>query len=169
MSKENRIIVEGMTAYSRLNKTPESDRKYSMTLLFPKDKEESINKIKNAIEWVKVNHVDKWGGKVPHNLKLPLHDGDEERPDKETFKNCYYLNANSTNMPGIVDRNLNTIENPAEIYSGCLVNVSLILYGYNTNGNKGIAVCLCNIQKIKDGPRYSHKRIEAWDEFKVIE
>ena len=38
-----------------------------------------------------------------------------------------------------------------EVYAGCYVRASLNFYPVNTNGNRGIACGLGNIQKIKEG------------------
>ena len=86
----------------------------------------------------------KFGGKIPNKaaLKLPLRDGDLERDD-EAYKGAYFVNANSTTAPQIVDR--------AEVYSGCYARVSINFYAFNSNGNRGIACGLGNIQKVRDG------------------
>lgn len=49
--------------------------------------------------------VAKFGGKKPNKaaIKLPLRDGDIERDD-EAYKGHYFINANSTTAPQIVDR-----------------------------------------------------------------
>ncbi|WP_230228959.1 ssDNA-binding protein, partial [Allobaculum mucilyticum] len=52
----------------------------------------------------------------------------------------------------------------SEVYSGCYARVSLNFYAFNTNGNKGVACGLGNIQKIKDGPRLGG-RTTANDDF----
>ncbi len=36
-------------------------------------------------------------------LKTPLRDGDVERPDDEAYADSYFVNANSSTAPGIVD------------------------------------------------------------------
>ena len=41
--------------------------------------------------------------------------------------------------------------NRNEVYSGCYARVSINFYAFNTNGNRGIACGLRNIQKIRDG------------------
>jgi hypothetical protein len=83
-------------------------------------------------------------------LKLPLRDGDTERTD-EAYRDAYFLNANSKAAPQIVDRDLNRILDRVEVYSGCYARVSLNFYAFNTNGNKGVACGLGNIQKVADG------------------
>lgn len=127
------------------------DMKYSCSLIIPKSDVKTIAAIKDAIENAKKNGAAKWGGKVPSVLKLPLRDGDEEKPDDENYKNSYFLNASAKAKPGIVDRNCKPIMDMAEVYSGCYVAAAINFYPFNTNGNKGIAVGLDNIMKIADG------------------
>ena len=59
----------------------DGDPKYSVSAIIPKSDTETIEKIKRAIEQAKKDSVSKWGGKVPVNLKLPLRDGDIDRPE----------------------------------------------------------------------------------------
>lgn len=50
----------------------------------------------------------------------------------------------------------------SEIYSGVYGRVSISFYAFNSNGNKGIACGLNNLQKIKDGePLGGHTSAEA--------
>ena len=109
--------------------------------------------------------VAKFGGKVPPKgaLKLPLRDGDAERDD-EAYKGAWFVNANSTTAPQIVDRAVQPILDRAEVYSGCHARVSINFYAFNTNGNKGIACGLGNIQKVRDGEPLSG-RTSAADDF----
>ena len=71
------------------------DPKYSVSAIIPKSDTKTVNAIKAAIEQAKKDSVSKWGGKVPANLKLPLRDGDIDRPDDEAYAGCYFFNANS--------------------------------------------------------------------------
>jgi hypothetical protein len=82
------------------------DAKYSVCLLIPKEDKATIKKIKAAIEEAVQEGIgSKWGGKKPANLKLPLRDGDDERADEaEEYEGMYFLNANSTQKPGIGPR-----------------------------------------------------------------
>lgn len=63
--------------------------------------------------------VAKFGGKKPNKaaIKLPLRDGDIERDD-EAYKGHYFINANSTTAPQIVDRAVKPILDRSEVYSG---------------------------------------------------
>ena len=112
--------------------------------------------------------MTKWGGKIPPNLKLPLRDGDIDRPDDPNYTNAYFVNANSNERPGVVDRRRVPITDPLEVYSGCYVRASITFYPFNTNGNRGIAAGLGNIQKLRDGEPLGGKA-NAAEEFETYD
>ena len=97
-------------------------------------------------------------------IKNPLRDGDTERPDDEAYANSYFINANSSAAPGIVDANCNPILERSEVYSGVYGRASISFYAFNSNGNKGIACGLNNLQKIRDGEPLGGKT-RAEDDF----
>ncbi len=139
-------------------------QKYSVSALICKEDVETIERIQKTIEYVIDQSVQKWGGRVPANLKNPLRDGDIEKPDNPIYKNCYFINAKSKEAPQIVDCNVQPITNQTEIYSGCYGKISITFYGYNYSGAKGIGAWLGNIQKIRNGEPFG-TRIVAKDEF----
>lgn len=79
-----------------------------------------------------------------------------------------FLNANSKDAPQIVDRKVQPIIDAMECGSGDYCNVSINFYGYNANGNRGIAAGLGNIQLIKRGDRLAGKA-SANSDFAEIE
>ena len=134
------------------------DEKYSVSCLIPKSDKKTIARIQKAVEAAKEDgKTRKWGGKIPPNLKLPLRDGDIDRPDDENYEECYFLNASSKDAPQVVDRKVNPVLDPMMVYSGCYCNVSVNFYAFNANGNRGVAAGLGNIQFVKDGERLSGK------------
>lgn len=143
-----------------------SDPKYSVSLIIPKEDKVTIDKIKAAIEVAKKEGLSKLGGKIPANLKIPLRDGDIDRPDDPAYADSYFVNANSTIRPGIVDANLQPIIDSTEFYSGCYGRASIVFYAYNANGNKGIACGLQNLQKLEDGEPLGG-RSRAEDDFGI--
>jgi hypothetical protein len=143
-----------------------SDPKYSVSLIIPKEDKVTIDKIKAAIEVAKKEGLSKLGGKIPANLKTPLRDGDIDRPDDPAYADSYFVNANSTIRPGIVDANLQPIIDSTEFYSGCYGRASIVFYAYNANGNKGIACGLQNLQKLEDGEPLGG-RSRAEDDFGI--
>ena len=143
-----------------------TDGKYSVQLLIPKTDKTALTLIENAINAAKQAGVSsKWNGKKPANLKLPLRDGDEDRPEAREYAGMYFLNANSTQKPGIVDQDLNEILDPDEVYSGCWGRASINFYAFNSNGNRGVGVGLNNIQKLSDGERLGAARASAESDF----
>lgn len=142
------------------------DPKYSVSAIIPKSDTKTVNAIKAAIEQAKKDSVSKWGGKVPANLKLPLRDGDIDRPDDEAYAHSYFFNANSRQAPQVVDSKVQPILDQSEVYSGCYGKISVTFYGYNSNGNRGIAAGLGNIQKLKDGESLGG-RTSATDDFQT--
>ena len=126
--------------------------KYSVSLIIPKSDTKTIDAINAAVDAAIKEGASKFGGKIPNKaaLKLPLRDGDTERDD-EAYKDSFFVNANSTTAPQIVDRAVQPILDRAEVYSGCYARVSINFYAFNSNGNRGIACGLGNIQKVSDG------------------
>lgn len=129
-----------------------SKPKYSVSVLIPKSDETTVRKVNEAINAAIEEGIAKFGGKKPNDatIKLPLRDGDLERDD-EAYKGHYFINANSVTAPQIVDTMTNPILDRNEVYSGCYGRVSLNFYAFNSNGNKGVACGLGNIQKLRDG------------------
>ena len=130
--------------------------KYSVSLIIPKSDTKTLEKIQAAIQAAYEEGQSKLKGNgrsVPalSALKTPLRDGDAERPDDEAYANSYFVNANSGTAPGIVDADRNPILERSEVYSGVYGRASINFYAFNSNGNKGIACGLNNLQKIRDG------------------
>lgn len=143
--------------------------KYSVSLIIPKSDTKTIAKIEAAIQAAYEEGESKLKGSgrsVPALpvLKTPLRDGDAERPDDEAYKNSYFVNANSSTAPGIVDADKNPILERSEVYSGVYGRASVNFYAFNSNGNKGIACGLNNLQKISDGEPLGGKS-RAEDDF----
>lgn len=143
-----------------------SAEKYSVSLIIPKSDTKTIAAINAAVNAAIEEGKGKFGGKVPNRaaLKLPLRDGDIDRPDDEAYADSYFVNANSNTAPQVVDRQVQPILDRSEVYSGVYARVSVNFYAFNSNGNKGIACGLGNIQKIKDGEPLGG-RTNAEDDF----
>lgn len=145
--------------------------KYSVSLIVPKSDTKTVTQIKAAIEAAYKEGESKLKGNgktVPplSALKTPLRDGDLERPDDPTYANAYFINANSATAPGIVDANCNPILDRSEVFSGVYGKASINLYAFNSNGNRGIACGLNNLQKISDGEPLGGKS-RAEDDFET--
>ena len=149
-----------------INNGPE---RYSVSVLIPKSDTETVKAINEAIDAAIEEGVSKFGGKKPNKaaIKLPLRDGDTERDD-EAYKGHYFINANSATAPGIVDADRNPIMDRSEVYSGVYGRASINLYAFNSNGNRGIACGLNNLQKIRDGEPLGGKP-RAEDDFNTAD
>ena len=145
------------------------DEKYSVSLLIPKDDKKTLAAIDKAIAAAKeAAKSKKWGGKIPANLKLPMHDGDIDRPDDENYSEHMFFNATSKDAPQIVDRHVQPILDPMECGSGDYCNVSVNFYGFAASGNRGVAAGLQNIQLVRHGERLAG-RPSASSDFESIE
>ena len=152
-------VVTGLVRLSYANvwepkvPTEGATPKYSVSLIIPKSDTETIAKINEAINAAIDEGVGKFGGKKPNRaaLKLPLRDGDVEREDDDAYANAYFINAHSVTAPQIVDTKVQPILDRGEVYSGVYARVSINFYAFNSNGNRGIACGLGNIQKVRDG------------------
>lgn len=141
-------------------------KKYTVSIVIPKTATKLLEKIESAIQAaLEAGKSSKFGGKVPAKFKHPLRDGDEERPDDAAYEGCMFLTASSDRQPGIVDANVDPILDKDEFYSGCYGRASLNFYAFNTNGSKGIAVGLNNLQKLEDGERLAGGASSAEDDF----
>ena len=111
--------------------------KYSVSLIIPKSDTKTIAKIQAAIE--------------------------AAYKEGEAYKNAYFVNANATTAPGIVDADLNPILTRSEVYSGVYGRASITFYAFNSSGNKGITCGLNNLQKIRDGEPLRGKASAEYD------
>ena len=120
------------------------------------------NKKKQIREWEEAHP----GEKCPdsYNLSLDASFADDEGSED----NHFFLNATSKDAPQVVDRHVQPIMDPMMVYSGCFCNVSVNLYPFNANGNRGVAAGLGNIQFVKDGDRLSG-RASADSDFDALE
>lgn len=130
-----------------------SDGKYGAMLIIPKSDTATVKQINEAIDAARKVAQAK-GVKNAQNLKSPLRDGDGQRPNGGKYgpecKGCYVMNATSKRKPGIVNRKVQPILDPAEIYSGMWAIVDLNFGAYSYNGNSGVSAYLNNIQKVRD-------------------
>jgi hypothetical protein len=157
-----KVITGKNTVFSYLTvnepKTPlgGGTPKYSVSLIIPKSDTVTVEKIKAAIKAAYDEGLGKLKGNgktapALEDLRTPLRDGDKDRSGDEAYIDSWFVNANSTTKPGCVDADCNPILDTSELYSGIIGRASVTFYAYNSNGNKGIACGLNNLQKLSDG------------------
>lgn len=169
-----KVIIKEPVRFSYANvfepKAPSegAEPKYSVSLIIPKSHKKTISDIERAIEELKDAAAAKLG-KLPKNFKLPLRDGDEERPDDEAYRDAYFLNASAKQQPGIVHiSNIKRALNPDEFKSGDYGFASINFYVFDVSGNRGIAAGLNNLMKTKDGESLAG-RASASEDFAGLE
>lgn len=162
-------LIIGPVRFSYLNAlvpkaAPGSQKpKYSVSLLIPKTDKELKKRIDAAIAAAMAAGESKLKGVKASKLKMPVRDGDEERED-ENYAGHWFINASSDQKPGFVNKDLQPIVDPDEIYSGMYGRASVNFYAFDTAGNKGIACGLNNLQKLKDGENLTGRK-KAEDDF----
>lgn len=144
------------------------DEKYSVCLLIPKSDTKTIRLIQEAVaEATDKGQKEKWGGKVPKNLKLPLRDGDAEKDLDENpeYEGMFFLNATSKRQPGLVDSHKQEIFSADELKSGDWGKASINFFAFSASGSNGVGVGLNNLMKTKDGESLGGTFTKAEDDF----
>ena len=112
--------------------------RYSVSVLIPKDDKETVKAINNAVDAAIEEGIAKFGGKKPNKAAIKL-----PLRDGDT-------------------------EREDEAYAGHWFINANSKTAFNSNGNKGIACGLGNIQKIRDGESLGG-RSSATDDFSIEE
>lgn len=147
-----------------------AEPKYSVVLVIPKKDKVTIKKLRDAQQAALEAGKAKFGGKIPKVWKDTIHDGDEEADLEKSpeLEGCIYLTVSNKTRPGVVDRRLNEIDDPTEVYSGCYARVSLNAFAFNTGGSKGVSFGLNHVQKLRDGEPLDG-RTKAEDDFDSLD
>lgn len=111
--------------------------KYSVQIVIDKTNIKEIERINKAVDIVKE--------KLPKGARGGLRDGSEE--------GTLILNLSSTEMPNLLDANLNPILDHNEIYDGCIGRVSVTVFPYSAAGSVGVGFGLNSIMKQAEGVR----------------
>ena len=172
-------VVTGEVRFSYVNLlkprvTPQGEEKYSVTILLPKSDVATKQKIDDAIEAAKQKGKETiWGGVIPPNVAIPIHDGDGVRPSDgmpfgpECKEHWVFTATTSVDYPPkIVDVNLNPILDPTEVYSGMYGRIAINFSPYNFAGKKGIGCYIStNVQKTRDGEPLGAAAPDASEDF----
>lgn len=114
---------------------------------------------------------EKWGEKIPKNLKTPFRSGDADREGKDGYEGAIFISARSAAKPGIVvGPNRELCLDESEVYGGCYVRASVTAFAYEVKNkagaivNQGVSFALNNVWKVKDGEPFGNRRT-AEDDF----
>jgi hypothetical protein len=136
--------------------------KYAVCIIIPKEDKQAVKLVQDAIEAAKLKgKSEKWGGKIPANVKTCLRDGDIDREDDEAFADSWFINTSSNNKPGVKVLGDGSIEDALgedDFYSGCYGAVTINFFAYENSGNKGVGAGLNNVIKTRDGERLAGGR-----------
>ena len=129
--------------------------RYGITLLWDKT-EENTKALAPLRDAISEQAQAKWGAKAADGiakgkLKMPLKDGDLS--DNTLFEGKWVLTCRSQTKPGVVDKDVQAVIDPSEVYSGATYRVAVTVAAYEHPVNKGISCYLGNVQKVKDGER----------------
>jgi hypothetical protein len=173
----NKVITPPATlSYPHLSEpktNPQGELKYSASLIFGMGAD--LGQLKAAAPAVAVG---RWGPKAKTmlrdgQLKWPFRDG-AEKAAVGYGAGTTFVNVNSNRRPGLVskyagpDGKPTTIDNPDELYPGCVVRASLNAFAYDKAGSKGVSFGLNALQKLDEGERLDG-RLRAEDEFEPLE
>lgn len=145
LGADGKLMIRARLSYVHLDApwsgSENNEKKYGVSLIIPKTDKATIEAVEKAVETAKAEGKSKkWGGTIPKKLSLPLRDGDEEKED-EAYQGSLFMNASSKQPVKCFNRLKEEID-PSQIYSGAWGLVSLKMFPYDANGNKGVGVGL---------------------------
>lgn len=167
VSKSGNIITpKAKLSFPQLftaKKAPGAEKeKFSLSLLIPKTSDISLLK-KAAEEAAR----EKWGDKLPSKLKSPFLKAEDY--EYEGYDDSVVLvRATGLQKPGLVNAAGENVSEESEVYPGRWCVASLRAFAYDTNGNRGVAFGLQNVQLL-DHDEPIGGRARAEDEFEAVE
>lgn len=141
--------------------------KFSIAMLFDAEAQKTAE-FANMKKLAQAAIKERWGDKVPSNLRNPFRKG-EEKPDLEGYgEGIVFVSASSKMKPGVIDAKKNKITDEEAFYAGCYARATVVAYAYDKAGNKGVAFGLNNVQKIRDGESLTG-RVAAENDFDEVD
>lgn len=138
---------------------------YQLVLIWKKSEKD---KLKPLADLVRSVATEAFGASPKGKIRMPIRDGDADRPGYAEFVDSYFITASSERKPGIVNSRGNPIfeaDAEDEAYSGCIYRASVVPYSYDYQGNRGVAIGLRNLMVAAKGPHLDGG-ISAEEEFK---
>lgn len=145
---------------------------YSCAILYKENQD--IGKIRKAIK-AAISDMGNWGGKLPRKGKTPLIEGEdiEELADKYDYIEegdviLKLRRYEKFGAPQLWDQDVEPIESPTEMYSGCHVVADVEFYGWDrTKGSKasGVSCRLNGLQKVRDDDALAGGGADTKDSF----
>lgn len=146
---------------------PTDKKKYSITMLFPKDSDlmgigldKKPISIKQIIKNAKVAAFGPDKSKWPE-LESPVQDGDDPKfADKDGYKGHWVIKASTSEeqRPGVVGPDATPITDPAAVYPGCYARAYVYACNWEYMKRQGIMFILDHVQKTRDGKAFGGKK-----------
>lgn len=140
---------------------------YQVTLIWKKRDKDKLRELADA---VKAAALDAFGPSPKGKIRMPIRDGDADRPGYAEFVDSYFAAATSERRPGLVNARRQQIhpdDVEDEAYSGCTYIASVVPYSYDFQGNRGISLGLRNLMVTAKGPHLDGG-VSAEEEFKDL-
>lgn len=137
--------------------------KYSISLLFDKKSaEKQLAELKRVIAYVAAKKFGPNWQKLCK--KIPIHDGDVDKPEQKEYAGKLFVNCSSTRQPGIVNRHLVPVTTEEDAYSGCLYVAAVNVFAFDHKvGGKGVSLGLNNLLVWEKGERIDGKKDASED------
>jgi hypothetical protein len=160
------VTPRGHTAFMHLFRPQPAmqegkEAQYTVTFLWDEG-DKRLAKLEAAIIEVA---KEKWGDKAKGmlakgQLRSPLRPGSDKEDTKaaEDFEGKVFLTARSTDKPQVVDKDLESVMDQMDVYSGCVGRGDIYLFPYDKAGNRGVGAIINSFQKLDEGERKSGRR-----------
>lgn len=149
-----------------------NDPSFSCAILYKGD--QNIKAIRKAIEAAK---LDQWGSKPPRRLNICLIDDDREI--EELAEEYDYIEPGDVILkmrryekfgaPQLWDQQVEPIESPTELYSGCHVVGDVEFYGWERKSSAGVSCRLNGLQKVREDEPLGGGKANTRDSFESVE
>lgn len=124
--------------------------RYSLVIVFDANARETAEYMALA-EAVKAVAREKWGDKVPGNIRWPFRKNSEKQAEPFiSMENGFFISPWTKQKPGLVDQNTNEIIMPDDVFAGQKVRATVRPFAYSASGNNGVSFGLQNVQVVVD-------------------
>lgn len=165
ITPEFRAAFVGLFRPTAPRENPDGKKKYSIRAVFMPGTDMSA--LKAAAKTVA---GEKWGAQMPKTMRSPFRTNEElDNPIPGVPDDAVVMtfSANEDRKPGLVDAGLQDIIDDSEVYAGAWFRAQVRAYAYDTQGNRGVAFGLENVQKTSDDDPLGSGRMPASKAFEA--
>lgn len=139
--------------------------RFSLVLVFT-EADKNTPEYMALAEAVKQCARDKWGDRLPSNLRWPFRKNSEKEAEPFiSHPSGFFIAPWSKQRPGLVDQNRNEILVPDDVWAGMRARATVRPFAYSNSGNNGVSLGLQNVQIVIDSaaPRFDGRRAATSD------